>query len=155
MPAAGMIATPQGMRVAPLAGPQAYVTYRIVAPRATHYRPATCAEVDCPAYAHGWRTTICVTTELGAEQARYIRDRSGRAFYATEPDAAGMVTFTFPVGQRCFREHTVRLDREAHYWRLAGDWRQYDRPMRHANAIDWRDDFGEHQQKLADRWEQG
>jgi hypothetical protein len=131
-------------------------TYAIVAPVTTHFRPASCAEVDCDAYRNGWTTVIDTATDLGGKQANYIRLHAGRHFRATE--IGGMVTFTFPPGQSCFRTHQVRLDRPEHFLVRDGDWRGNPRgtsPYQHTRAADWVDDFANHQQRLADRLNQG
>lgn len=135
----------------------AYQTYRIAAPIATHWRPATCAEVGCGAYERGWSTTVDESTDLGQQQAHYIRRLSGRGF--TEAcSEAGLTIFEFPPGQRCFSagRHRVQVRPEI-YLRQGGDWRgnPTGEVLRHANGDDWVDDFGEHQQQLAELAERG
>src|SRR6478752_3117149 len=78
--------------------PQALQTFEIAEPLPTHWRPATCAEVECQAHMAGWRTTIDLTTDLGVKQARYIRDHAGRHFTHEFSGDGGMITFTFPAG---------------------------------------------------------
>ena len=87
--------------------------YRIDAPVETHTRKATCAEVDCSAWRLGWTTTVDTSTRLGRDQARYIRNLSGRRL--VEHREGQMVVFTFEAGQRCFGEHRVSLDRPEVY----------------------------------------
>lgn len=137
--------------------PGAYKTYRIIAPVSTHYRPGTCAEADCPHYLNGWQSRIDESTELGQRQAHYIRRESGRRF-AEHRDDAGLTVFAFEAGQTCFGgQHQVRLDRPELYVVQDGDWRgnPTGRVRRHADARDWIDDFGEHQQTLAAQMERG
>jgi len=141
-------------RIQPNMPPQAYKTYRIVSPQSTHFRPGTCAEADCGAYLAGWRSTIDEATVLGQQQAHYIRKQSGRAF-TEERQPNGLTAFTFEAGQRCFGEHQIRLDRPEHYLVANGDWRQYGAQRQHTTAADWVEDFGEHQQRLADLIERG
>lgn len=135
----------------------AYKTYRIVSPIATHYRPATCAEVGCEPYQRGWVTTIDEGTELGQRQAHFIRANRG-GFTETRTEG-GLTEFRFEAGQRCFASdsHRVSLDRPELYLVQGGDWRGNPTGYRrqHANAADWVDDFGEHQQRLADLRERG
>lgn len=131
---------------------QAMQTYRILSPMSTHWRPATCAEVDCEHYLHGWVTTIDESTVLGQQQAYFIRNnRSGFTESRTE---GGLTTFTFEAGQRCFAssQHQVRLDRPEHYRRHDGDWRgnPTGRVIDFRDAQSWVDDFGEHQESLAE-----
>lgn len=143
-------------RVVPGLPAHAVKTYTIAAPPSTHYREASCKEVECAAHAWGWVTNCDVDAPLGAAQANYIRLHSGRRF--TFSQAGSLVTFEFPAGQRCFVTHRVPLERPALYVVREGDWRGNPRgaPVRrHRNGDDWVDDFGEHQQRLADRFAQG
>jgi len=135
----------------------AYKTYRILAPVSSHFRPGTCAEADCPHYLSGWQSRIDESTELGQRQAHYIRRESGRRF-TEHRDEAGLTVFGFEAGQKCFGgQHQVRLDRPELYVVQDGDWRgnPTGRVRRHANATDWVDDFGEHQNGLAAQMERG
>lgn len=142
-------------RINPAAPPGAYKTYQILAPAATHWRAATCAEVDCAAWLRGWSTTVDESTELGGRQAHYIRRESGRGF-AEQRTPAGLTVFVFEAGQRCFRagEHLVQVRPESYLIR-SGDWRQLGDPRRVGTAQSWVDDFGEHQQRIADHRQKG
>jgi len=144
-------------RIEPNMPVTAYKTYRILSPQQTHFRPATCAEAGCTAYLHGWQSTIDETTVLGQQQAHYIRKQSGRSF-TEERLPNGLTQFTFEAGQRCFAgDHQVRLDRPELYLVRGGDWRgnPTGEKRQHANAADWIEDFGEHQQRLADEMRKG
>ena len=55
----------QPFRIPPALPVHQMKSYRIVVPRATHWRPATCAESDCQAYLLGWLTTVDEGTDLG------------------------------------------------------------------------------------------
>ncbi len=135
-------------RVTPKLGAEAYKTYQILAPVETHFRSASCEEVDCAAYRFGWSTRIDETTELGKAQASYIRHRAGRGFHETSD--AGLTVFEFYPGQTCFDTHRVRLDREEVYATFRGDHRgRVGEPRIHRSAVDWVEDFAEHQQTLA------
>jgi hypothetical protein len=142
--------------IVPRLGPEAFKTYQIVAPLSTHFRPATCREVECGGYMRGWKTTVLPNSP----QAAYIRRSSGRRFTeAPNESGDGTVVFTFPPGQQCFRasEHRKSLEREPLYVVRGGDFRgdpRRETPHR-MRADDWVDDFAEHQQGLADRIEQG
>jgi hypothetical protein len=89
----------QANRITPKLPPQAFKTYQIVAPVSSHWRPATCAEVECPHHLHGWSTTVDLSTDLGRRQASYITRESKRRYQA---DKAGgtLVRYTFEAGQR-------------------------------------------------------
>lgn len=133
-------------------GPEHYSTYGIRRPRATHSRPASCAEVECPNYLRGFVSVVDEATQLGQLQAAWIRGRAGRRFTESR-DPAGLTRFTFPPEQPCFAEHRVQLERPALYVVAGGDWRGNPRRIpvrRHANPRDWVDDFGEHQERLAE-----
>lgn len=142
-------------RPAPSLSPEYFKSYEVSRPRATHFRKATCQEVDCPNYARGWRTAVDVSTTLGQSQANYIRLKSGRSF--TTEVSGDIVIFTFPAGQRCFSQHTVPLEREPLFRVLGGDWR--GNPSRTPAQIlrpqAWLDHFGEHQQRLAEQRQKG
>lgn len=145
-------------RIPPAMPVDAYKTYSIRSPISTHYRPASCAEVNCPAHERGWMTTVDTTTELGRNQADYIRTTAGRHYTETRTEG-DLIAFHFPAGQRCFAadSHRVSLQRPEFYLVRGGDWRgnpQGD-TRKHARAADWVEDFGEHQQNLADRLAQG
>ena len=126
-------------------------------------RAATCAEVDCGAYLHGWQTTVDESTDLGQGQAHYIRKNSGRRFVESRvlsDEGVPLTAFRFEAGQRCFRadEHRARLERPEIYLVRDGDWRGNPRgtePRRHASAADWVDDFANHQETLANRLKEG
>ena len=122
-------------------------TYAIARPEGTHTRPATCAEVHCPAHEHGWSTRV----PAGSVQEDYIRRGSGRKFSA-EANADGTVTFTFEPGQRCFAsdKHRVSLERPATFARFGGDWRGRTSDVVILRPDDWANDFAEHQQRLSD-----
>lgn len=144
-------------RITPAMPPEAYKTYRILSPVQTHFRPATCEEANCLAHLNGWVSTIDESTVLGQQQAHYIRTQSGRG-YREERLPSGLTQFTFEAGQRCFAgDHQVRLDRPELYLVQGGDWRgnPTGEHRQHQSARDWIDDFGEHQQTLADQQQKG
>lgn len=152
----GMIRHDGANRIVPALPVTAMKTYSIKAPIQTHHRPATCAEADCPHHLNGWSSTFDVSTDLGREQAGYVRAMSGRKF-VEERVAETMVRFTFEAGQQCFRsdEHTVPLEREPFYIVRGGDWRGNTGSRRDLNADNWVDDFATHQEQLADRLSEG
>ena len=147
----------QPFRLPPAMGPAAYKTYAVSAPLATHWVPATCGEVDCPAYVNGFTTTVDETAELGQRQAHYIRHDRTRSF-AESRQPSGMTRFTFPPGTPCFGgRHRRRLEREERFLITGGDYRgnpRGERPVELAPQA-WTDDFGEHQDKLAEALERG
>lgn len=140
-------------RIEPIGPVQAYKTYAVHSPLASHFKEVPCQAVDCNAYAHGWLTMVDVATDLGRQQAGYIRNHSGRSFVVSE--LGTMVTFTFPPGQQCFQTHRAALEREPICSVRGGDWRAVTTPPRQMRADDWVDDFANHQDRLKTRVERG
>jgi hypothetical protein len=136
--------------------PEHLKTYRVLQPLKTHYRKATCFEVKCDLMANGWRSVIDEATDLGQAQAHYIRHEAGRRF-SEEKTPNGLTVFTFVPGQKCFNQHVVNLDRPARFLIQDGDSRGNPRGTETVvrTAEDWADDFANHQQKLADKHEEG
>ncbi|HEV8653261.1 MAG TPA: hypothetical protein VG276_28680 [Actinomycetes bacterium] len=131
-------------------------TYQVVAPLASHWRPASCAEVDCPHFLSGWRTVLDTASQ--GELVKAVME-SGRKPSAVLREGS-TITFVFEPGTPCFKasQHRVPLEREPLYLVRGGDWRGNPRgtPLRrHVRPDDWVDDFATHQQDLADRLERG
>ncbi len=133
-------------RISPQGRPQAYKTYSMLAPLDTHWRPATCVEVDCEVSRLGWTTTVDEATELGQRQAAYIRTQSGR--HPLERREAELTVFTFLPGEECFTAHTIRSDREAIYAVRPGDYRAYGIPFLHDTPEFWIEDYAGHLDKI-------
>jgi hypothetical protein len=139
----------------PRMGPEVYKTFAIVIPLHTHFRPATCAEIDCPDYLHGWKIRI----EGLPPEMVHAAKHSGRR-YSELHVTAGETWLVFEAGQRCFRytEHRTRLDKPEHFVVRDGDHRGNPRGTRarlHQRAADWQEHFAEHQQGLADAFQRG
>lgn len=136
-------------RIKPNGRPGDYTTFSIVSPPDRLVRSA-CEGVGCEARRLGWQTTIDEGTDLGKQQAAYIRQKSGRTFreQRTGQPGAQLTVFTFEAGQRCFAEHQTRPEI---YAVRGGDWRQYTGPARqHSRATDWVEHFRENQGRLAE-----
>src|SRR4051812_20053517 len=97
-------------------------TYAIVRKDGLHYRPATCAEVECPQWAHGWVTRVTRGSDL---EKFLVGQTHGRRFTETTGLSAGEREFMFGPGQECFRSSTHRLpvEREPFFVVRDGDWR--------------------------------
>jgi hypothetical protein len=135
----------------PASHPGNYQTYRIAFGSDVVIRDA-CELVRCEAWQFGWQSTFDETTELGKAQAIYVRHHSGREF-REQRTQAGLTVFTFPPHQRCFAEHRTTPN---FFTVRAGDHRaNYGLIRRHTNGRDWAEDFGEHQQHLADEHQKG
>lgn len=123
-------------------------TFQIDQPLETHYRRATCAEVECSAYANGWVMGFDLTDPDKRAAARWIRDHSGRTFTAQVSE--GKVTLTFAAGQTCFAKHRVPLQREPFYVVRNGDFRGCPtrERVRHATADTFVDQWDNDLDKL-------
>ncbi|QIP87637.1 hypothetical protein GLX30_30455 [Streptomyces sp. Tu 2975] len=90
---------------------------------------------------------------LGRDQAAYIRHKAGRTF-REQRRGDGLTVFRFEAHQRCFAEHKTRPEL---YAVRDGDWRgnPTGRARQHQRPIDWVEDFGEHQQRIADQQQKG
>lgn len=145
-----------GMRVAPRMTPQAYRSFEVHSPLSTHYRSATCAEVECQHYLSGWLSRIDMSTPLGVQQARAIK-ASGRTF--TEESVTGtVVVLRFAAGQACFQApHKVPTGRPELYVVRDGDWRgnPTGRSRKHKQPVLFVEEFEENLSRIRDRIEQG
>lgn len=131
----------------------AYKTYQIAAPLSSHFRPATCAEVDCPDYLRGWR----VRWEPLTPELRHAATTSGRR-YRLEVVSATESWLLYEAGQPCFRagEHRKRLERPELFVVRGGDHRQaIGETRRHTRPEDWVDDFANHQDRIASAQRRG
>lgn len=141
-------------RITPAGAPQAYQTFAIHSPLATHHRRATCAEAECGAHLGGWTSLIDESSELGQRQAYYIRSESGRAF-TEERRPDGLTEFAFEPGQACFAadSHTVPLERPELYLVRGGDWRPEGRGRvrQHSGPDPWLDEFQTNQEAVSAR----
>lgn len=105
--------------------------YKVVSPLATHWREATCEEVDCIHYLHGW--TIQVKTALSPAEvvvgagdlAAEIR-RSGKQY--REERVGETSIFIFEAGQECFRPHVTPIGRDPLFMRESMGQRQMMEP---------------------------
>lgn len=132
-----------------------YKTYRIMQPITTHYRLASCAEIDCPAYTKGW---IYKKSELIANDLYYTVTHAGKR-YREEEYEDGAIYLAFEPGQSCFQAPTHRktLERPAFYYAGRGDFRSFStrRALQFPQPEDWRDSFAEHLDALHTAIERG
>lgn len=143
-------------RIQPLRGPEAYKTYEMRAPLATHFRPATCAEANCTYYRDGFQVRV----EGLAPRVLHAVQHSGRK-YSVQKIAEGETYLAFEAGQPCLRAslHRARIeDRPPLYVVRDGDYRGNPRGTRarqHLNPQNWVEDFATHQQAIADEIAKG
>lgn len=116
-----MMPSPQGMRIAPKMDPRAYRSFEVHAPLATHYRNASCREMECQHYLSGWVSRFDTATGEGRRWAVAVK-RSGRRYQYREEGT--VVTFYFGPGQSCFQApHKVETGKPEIYVVRDGDWR--------------------------------
>ncbi len=123
-------------------------TFQILAPISTHYRQATCEEIECDAWRNGWKTIV----PMNSEAAQYIRSgTSGRRYSEVTRIDSTMREFIFEPGQKCFAadKHRVPLEREPIFIKRVGASGR----MLHANAEDWRDDMSEQLDRIKEQRE--
>lgn len=139
----------------PQGAPGQYSSFLVRQPRATHTRPATCEEYQCPARLRGWESVLNEGDAKQAEAARWIRKASHREFVETRRED-GMTVFTFTPGQDCFASgrHRVLNDRPAALLIARGDYRDMDRPQV-AGVSEWTGRLGESIQQIADIRQRG
>lgn len=140
-------------RVTPALPPQAMKSYRIIAPSATHFRPATCEEVDCIPYREGWRLRV---EGLPPEMLHTART-CGRKFTELRV-AEGETYLVYEAGQPCFKasQHMVPNGRPERFIERDGDWRGNPTGRRIMHSVTgWVDSFGENQERLREAQERG
>jgi hypothetical protein len=157
----GMIKIPFGhgfvTRIEPAAPPNAYKTYSALFPVKTHFRKATCEEIDCEPFLFGWATTVDTATELGQKQYHFITHDKERT-YTAEKIGQSLVKFTFASGQPCFAraDHKIQLSRPGRFITHSGDFRLKTGPVKvHKRPEDWVEDFAGHQDRINTRIERG
>jgi hypothetical protein len=146
-----MVRSADGVRLMPQAPPSAYETFSVHRPLATHWRPATCAEVACPDYLNGWKARVEQLTEKGL----YAATHCGRKFDRVAV-APGETWLVYDAGQPCFhaKQHCKPLERPELFVVRAGDWRDPGNPFK-ISPESWLDSFGENQEQLHDRQVRG
>ena len=128
-------------RFTPVLPTQFYKTYVVRTQFTTHYRPARCAEIECPDYIHGWYLKIDGTPP----ELLYAAMHSGRRYYRGEILIEGSTeefkALIFEAGQECFRvdTHVKSLERPEFFYVGRGDFRSFS--TRRANQFDRADQF--------------
>lgn len=134
-------------RLPPQGRVQDYKTYQIAAPLKTHWRPATCAEVDCPQHLKGWQVRV----ENLTPEMLHAAKTSGRK-YTELHVAEGETWLVFEAGQSCFRAalHRVKLDRQEIFVARDGDWRgnPTGRVLKHTRPEHWIEDMNENNERI-------
>jgi hypothetical protein len=115
--------------------------FAIRRPVPTHWREATCEEVDCVHYLQGW-VTLLDPSHSRYPELRMAVQRSGRRYRVARGEdvgqPAGLEAYVFEAGQRCFREHRLPVEREPEYLQ-----QRRGRLIRHPRWESWRDEFND------------
>ncbi len=83
----------------PLA-PEAFTTFTMHAPLATHFIELPCKVAQCKRYVHGWTTVLDPKREEHLLFIQHISSgRSGRRWSYGENTPEGYLTFVFPAGR--------------------------------------------------------
>lgn len=143
-------------------GPEHMRTFSVLAPAKSHHRVGTCDEAKCPNYLEGFAVIADESTDLGQQQAYFIRHDGSRRFTEERGDL-GLTVFTFEAGQRCFstvffdgrvqRGHLVRIERPEFFVVREGDHRgnpRGDKPFLHAKPENWLDEFATNLDRVAE-----
>ena len=147
--------TTQLNRPEPLMPVQNYQTYGASMPLATHWVQATCEEIDCEPYLHGWSINAVVLDE---RDKAAIKEAGYR--YIVLPVSENEEQWLFEPGQPCFKSRTHRreIGRPPVFYRRPGDWRGNPtgtRPFVHSSPESWVDDFSTHLDRLRAEIEKG
>jgi len=140
-------------RAVPVGPVTAYKTYRYAQPLATHWRPATCEEVDCWAWRKGWSLHVESLPPALVHTAR----ASGRRFREVQ-FGPGQTWLQFEAGQPCFHasRHMLPVGRPPLLVVRDGDWRgnPTGRTRQHTRMSYFVEDWAENQSRLRDQQQQ-
>lgn len=134
-------------------------------PSDTHYRKATCAEVECSKYANGFAIPITPSQDIEAfegtlKQAGYTFARGEGPEHLAAEYPAGTRWLVFPPEQRCLESfknpHRIALDHDPIVSIRGGDFRMFTGDNQHFNRVDdWVDALQESTQRLHEEIEKG
>lgn len=146
-----MTFTRQVTRIAPQGPTHAYQTYAIRTGLDTHYRKATCAEIDCPDYLNGWYLKIEGTPQELLHIATHCGKRYRQGEVLIEGQTQAFKALIFEAGQPCFREstHVKSLERPEFFYVGRGDYRSFT--TRKAKLFDRPDQFVDSMQTELDK----
>lgn len=147
-------------RLEPVGGAEFYKTYRWAAPLETHWRLATCEEVDCIDFLSGFVMTVDFSTELGQKQLWYLTKEDKDRHYSMQRTGPWEVKLIYGPGNPCMKrgDHRAPLGRPPLFVVSGGDWRGNPRgtpTRRFDRAEDWIDDFANHQIGVAEAVKRG
>lgn len=110
-----------------------------------------CEKVGCPQWRNGWESAIDESTDLGKQQAAFIR--GSRRTFKEQRNGAGLTVFRFEPYQRCFADHQTMPEK---YLVRGGDYRATVGELRvHTRAADWVEHVQQHMGRLLDERAKG
>jgi hypothetical protein len=126
--------------------PDQYRTFQIAAPRASHYRAASCEEYGCLDWRNGFEVHV---QQLNDVQRTVIRKRYR---FTVEDRGLDQTWWRIAAGQPCFRasDHAVPVGRPALFVVRRGDHRWSEVTRVHQRPEDWRDDAAEHTNRIVE-----
>ena len=114
--------------------------WRIETPRSTHYRTASCSEVNCVEYFNGFQAVL---PNDGTRNGLITFIRRSKMDYTEERMEGNIIVFTFPKYQECFKgqagEHKTNLERDP-IFKKNGTIQEFNQ---------WQDGIGESLYRLA------
>lgn len=123
-------------------------SFQAAAPLATHWRAATCQEVDCEAYLLGFKLVLDEKFHAGSIDA--LRTLKHGRHFEERHETEGWIEFHFPPGQQCFKRHITGAGRDPIMLHgINGNVR------RHVRALDWHEDMNETSYQIAELWKRG
>lgn len=146
-------------RVQPAMPVQAYQTFGVRMPRATHWRDATCEEAGCKRWANGWKTSFVPGTPEGEKIRWQIRNSPIRRKW-TVVRLVDKTEVVFEAGQECFMQdhpathHKLPVARPQIHVVRHGDWRS-GWGSRVVRSEEWVERFALNQDKLKTLIERG
>jgi hypothetical protein len=128
--------------------PQSYLTFAIRQPMVTHFRVATCAEVECQAYLGGWQLRVEQLSDMLLHTAR----NAGKKFMELEVSETEHY-LVFEPGQPCFSaaQHRAPLERPAFFYAGRGHWSSRIFSTRTAQKFNRPEDWAERMDEHLDR----
>lgn len=123
-----------------------YKTYQVASPLDTHWRPATCEEYGCEAFAQGWTYK---KSDLIAADLYYLVTHAGKRYREMSLADDSEIYVVFEPGQPCFQAkmHRISLERPEIFLAGRGAGKLYNprKANQFDNAEDWAESFAEHQ----------
>lgn len=115
-------------------------SFELKQPLDTHFRTATCEEVNCTQQLNGFMIACDPNSDMGKQMIYAIENvPAAKRSYTKAVNATGFVEYTFPPGQRCFRPHRTPIGHDPIPIVRDGDFRgnPTGQVMRHTSLESW------------------